>query len=103
YGRRSTSCQFCAIGESLSQGRTINHKSPEQLTKVARVAVLLDSVTDMMVTTDTANFTDRGAALLCESALAVKADLEHLPIQAQCEPPDDPMWLHRLKAAGVDS
>jgi radical SAM protein (TIGR04043 family) len=103
YGRRSTSCQFCAIGESLSQGRTINHKSPEQLAEVARAAVLLDGVTHMVMTTGTPNFTDRGAALLCESALAVKAAVEHLPIQAQCEPPDDPIWLHRLKAAGVDS
>ncbi len=103
YGRRSTSCQFCAIGESLSQGRTINHKLPEQLAEVARAAVLLDGVTHMVMTTGTPNFTDRGAAVLCESALAVKAAVEPLPIQAQCEPPDDPVWLHRLKAAGVDS
>ena len=26
-----------------------------------------------------------------------------LPIQAQCEPPDDPAWFARLKASGVDS
>jgi radical SAM protein (TIGR04043 family) len=103
YGRRSTSCQFCAIGESLSQGRTINHKSPEQLAEVARAAVLLDGVTHMVMTTGTPNFTDRGAALLCESTLAVKAAVERLPIQAQCEPPDDRVWLQRLKAAGVDS
>jgi radical SAM protein (TIGR04043 family) len=103
YGRRDTSCQFCAIGESLSHGRTINRKSPEQLAEVARAAVLLDGVTHMVMTTGTPNFTDRGAALLCESALAVKAAVEHLPIQAQCEPPDDLVWLRRLKRAGVDS
>jgi len=103
YGRRSTSCQFCAIGESLSQGRTINHKLPEQLAEVARAAVLLDGVTHMVMTTGTPNFTDRGAAVLCDSARAVKRAVEHLPIQAQCEPPDDPVWLQRLKAAGVDS
>jgi radical SAM protein (TIGR04043 family) len=27
----------------------------------------------------------------------------NLPIQAQCEPPDDFIWFERLKAAGVDS
>ncbi len=103
YGRRSTSCQFCAIGESLAADRTINRKLPEQLAEVARAAVLLDGIQHMVMTTGTPNFTDRGAQLLCESAFAVKAAVEHLPLQAQCEPPDDPMWFKRLKAAGVDS
>jgi radical SAM protein (TIGR04043 family) len=56
----------------------------------------------MVMTTGTPNFTDRGAEILCESAFAVKAAVD-LPIQAQCEPPDDPIWFSRLKAAGVDS
>lgn len=102
YGRRATSCQFCAIGESLANGLTINRKLPEQLAEVARAAVLLDGVKHMVMTTGTPNFTDRGAALLCESAFAVKAAVD-LPIQAQCEPPDDPVWFSRMKAAGVDS
>lgn len=103
YGRRSTSCQFCAIGDSLAAGRTINRKEPEQLAEVARAAVLLDGITHMVMTTGTPNFTDRGAALLCESAFAVKAAVPQLPIQAQCEPPDDPVWFTRLHAAGVDA
>ncbi len=102
YGRRATSCQFCAIGESLSADRTINRKLPAQLAAVAKAAVELDGVKHMVMTTGTPNFTDRGAALLCESAAAVKA-VVNLPIQAQCEPPDDPIWFARLKAAGVDS
>ncbi len=102
YGRRSTSCQFCAIGESLKEGRTINRKTPEQLAEVARAAVLLDSVKHMVMTTGTPNFTDRGAAILCESAFGVKAAVP-LPIQAQCEPPDDAAWFARLRDAGVDS
>ena len=102
YGRRSTSCQFCAIGESLAAGRTINRKTPEQLAEVARAAVRLDGVRHMVMTTGTPNFTDRGAAILCESAFAVRSAVD-LPIQAQCEPPDDPVWFQRLKAAGVDS
>ncbi|MDB6062167.1 MAG: Radical domain protein [Verrucomicrobiaceae bacterium] len=102
YGRRSTSCQFCAIGESLKAGRTINRKLPEQLAEVAHSAVELDGVKHMVMTTGTPNFTDRGAAILCESAAAVKAVVD-LPIQAQCEPPDDPIWFSRLKESGVDS
>ena len=39
---------------------------------------------------------DRGVAFAVRSAV-------DLPIQAQCEPPDDPVWFARLKAAGVDS
>jgi len=102
YNNRAQSCQFCAIGESLAGGRTINRKTPEQLAEVARAAVLLDGVRHMVMTTGTPNFKDRGAAILCESAFAVKAAVD-IPIQAQCEPPDDPVWFARLKAAGVDA
>jgi len=102
YGNRATACQFCAIGESLKAGRTINRKTPEQLAEVARMAVLLDGVRHMVMTTGTPNFDDRGAQILSESAFAVKAAVE-LPIQAQCEPPEDHGWFARLKAAGVDS
>ncbi|MCW5625307.1 MAG: MSMEG_0568 family radical SAM protein [Burkholderiales bacterium] len=102
YGNRRTACQFCAIGDSLAGGRTINRKTPEQLAEVARAAVLLDGVKHMVMTTGTPNFKDRGAELLCESAFAVKAAVD-LPIQVQCEPPDDPAWFARLKAAGADA
>jgi len=102
YGNRTTACQFCAIGQSLAAGRTINRKTPEQLAEVARAAMLLDGVKHMVMTTGTPNFKDRGADLLCESAFAVRAACA-LPIQAQCEPPDDHAWFPRLRAAGVDS
>jgi radical SAM protein (TIGR04043 family) len=26
-----------------------------------------------------------------------------MPIQGQCEPPDDDQWFHRMRAAGIDS
>lgn len=103
YGRRSTSCQFCAIGESLAHERTINRKTPGQLAEVALAAVQLDGVRHMVMTTGTPNFTDRGAQILCESAFAVRSAVPDLAIQAQCEPPDDPAWFARLRAAGVDS
>ena len=102
YQSRTKTCQFCAIGQSLAAGRTVARKTPEQLAEVARAAVLLDGVKHMVMTTGTPNATDRGAAILCESAFAVKAAVD-LPIQAQCEPPDDDRWFARLKASGVDA
>jgi radical SAM protein (TIGR04043 family) len=102
YADRRTACQFCAIGQSLDAGRTIAHKTPEQLAEVARMAVLLDGVKHMVLTTGTPNVIDRGAAVLCDSVFAIKAAID-LPIQVQCEPPRDPIWFRRLKAAGADS
>jgi radical SAM protein (TIGR04043 family) len=40
--------------------------------------------------------------VLAECAAAIKA-ATGLPIQAQCEPPADFAWFHRLRDAGVDS
>lgn len=102
YGNRNTSCQFCAIGQSLAAGKTILRKTPEQLAEVAKAAVELDAVKHMVMTTGTPNLTDRGAAMLCESAQAVKAVVD-LPVQGQCEPPDDDIWFERMKASGIDS
>jgi len=102
YQSRTKSCQFCSIGQSLAAGRTIAEKSPAQLAEVARAAVLLDGVKHMVMTTGTPAGSDRGAAVLADCAFAVKAAVE-LPIQAQCEPPDDDAWFARMKAAGVDA
>ncbi|SNB73019.1 radical SAM protein, MSMEG_0568 family [Arboricoccus pini] len=102
YQSRTKTCQFCAIGQSLAAGRTIAHKQPAQLAEVAEAAVRLDGVRHMVMTTGTPATSDRGAAVLAESAFAVKAAV-NLPIQAQCEPPDDDDWFARMKASGVDS
>jgi radical SAM protein (TIGR04043 family) len=102
YESRRKSCQFCAIGQSLAAGRTILRKTPGQLAEVARAAVLLDGVKHMVMTTGTPNVTDRGAQILCESALAVKTAVD-LPIQGQCEPPDDDAWFGRMRDAGIDT
>ncbi len=102
YTDRATACQFCGIGQSLAGGRTIAHKTPEQLAEVARMAVLLDGVKHMVLTTGTPNVVDRGAAVLCDSAFAIKAAVG-LPIQGQCEPPRDHAWFRRMKASGIDS
>ncbi|MET0349742.1 MAG: MSMEG_0568 family radical SAM protein [Rhizobacter sp.] len=102
YESRKKTCKFCAIGQSLAAGRTIAHKTPEQLAAVARAAVLLDGVRHMVMTTGTPNTTDRGARVLCDSAFAIKAAVD-LPLQAQCEPPDDDRWFDRMAAAGIDT
>ncbi|NEP18360.1 MAG: MSMEG_0568 family radical SAM protein, partial [Leptolyngbya sp. SIO4C1] len=102
YENRKTACQFCAIGQSLAAGRTVAQKTPQQLAEVAEAAVRLDGVAQMIMTTGTPNTTDRGAAYLSDCARAVR-DRVDLPIQAQCEPPDNFRWFERLRAAGVDS
>ena len=95
YQSRTKTCRFCAIGQSLAAGRTIERKTPEQLAEVAEAAVKLDGVTHMVMTTGTPPATDRGAAILVDSAAAVKAAVD-LPIQGQCEPPDDNNWFERM-------
>lgn len=102
YRDSSTVCQFCAIEKSLEAGRTIARKTPAQLAEVAEAAVRLDGVKHMVMTTGTPNSRDRGTAYLAECAQAIKARV-NLPIQAQCEPPDDFVWFQRLKDAGIDS
>lgn len=102
YRDPATACQFCAIEQSLTAERTIARKTPTQLAEVASAAVRLDGIKHMIMTTGTPNTSDRGAAYLTECASAIKAAVD-LPIQAQCEPPDDLIWFERLKAAGVDS
>jgi radical SAM protein (TIGR04043 family) len=102
YQSRTKTCQFCAIGQSLAAGRTIERKTPSQLAEVAKAAVELDGVKHMVMTTGTPSGHDRGAAILVESVSAVKAAVD-LPIQGQCEPPDDAAWFGRMREAGMDA
>lgn len=102
YGNRKTSCQFCAIGQSLAAKSTIAEKTPSELAEVAKAAVELDGVRHLVMTTGTPATDDRGARVLAECARAVKANVA-LPVQAQCEPPADFEWFQRLADAGVDA
>ncbi|MEO5711987.1 MAG: MSMEG_0568 family radical SAM protein [Luteolibacter sp.] len=102
YGNSETRCQFCAIGESLKAGRTIREKSPAQLAEVAAAAQRLDGIDNVVMTTGTPPTPDRGAAVLAAAAYAIK-QATNLPIQAQCEPPDDFHWFVKLRANGVDT
>ena len=99
---RSESCQFCAIEQSLEDARTVVRKRPEHVAEVAEAAVRLDGVRQLVMTTGTPNSDDRGARMMAETAVAVKQRV-NLPIQGQCEPPDDPLWYERMKEAGIDS
>jgi radical SAM protein (TIGR04043 family) len=102
YGNSETKCQFCAIGESLKAGRTIAKKTPKQLAEVAGAAQRLDGVRNVVLTTGTPATDDRGAAVLADSAAAIKAETG-LPIQGQCEPPANFAWFRRMRTAGVDA
>lgn len=102
FGNRETSCQFCAIGQSLAAKKTIPKKSPAQLAEVAKAAVELDGVKHMVMTTGTPETDDRGAALLADCARAIREAVP-LPLQAQCEPPEDFSWFQAMADAGVDS
>jgi radical SAM protein (TIGR04043 family) len=102
YESRKKTCQFCSIGQSLAAGRTIARKTPGQLAEVAKAAVELDGVTHMVLTTGTPAGKDRGALVLCESARAIKAAVD-LPLQGQCEPPEDDIWHQRMFDAGIDT
>ncbi|MCW2778938.1 MAG: Radical domain protein [Frankiales bacterium] len=101
YTREDTRCRFCAIEQSLDGGRTPAVKTPEQLVEVARAAVALDGVEQVVLTTGTTPGSDRGAAHLVRVVRALTAALPGLPVQVQVEPPADLVWVRRLKEAGA--
>ncbi|SDU29620.1 MSMEG_0568 family radical SAM protein [Gordonia westfalica] len=99
----SERCRFCSIEESLRSGSTIAVKKPDQLAEVARAAVELDGITQMVMTTGTTNGRDRGARHLARCVRAIKDAVPNLPIQVQCEPPADLAVLTELREAGADA
>jgi radical SAM protein (TIGR04043 family) len=100
YPNKKTRCQFCAIGQSLQEDRTIAIKTPAQIAEVTEAAYRLDSIKQLVMTTGTPNTPDRGAAVLADCAKAVTKRV-FLPIQAQIEPPDDFNWFRILQESGV--
>jgi radical SAM protein (TIGR04043 family) len=103
YADAAKACRFCAIGTSLAEGRTVPRKTPAQLAEVAEAAVRLDGVEQVVLTTGTPATPDRGAAHLAACARAIKAAVPGLPVQVQCEPPDNFAWFSLLRAAGADT
>jgi radical SAM protein (TIGR04043 family) len=102
YSDPANACRFCALGDSLRGGRTLAKKTPAELAEVAEAALRLDGVENVVLTTGTPSTPDRGAAHLEDCARAIK-ERTALPIQVQCEPPDDFAWFDRLHAAGADA
>lgn len=102
YKDKETSCQFCAIGESLKYDTTIAYKKPHHLAEVAQKAVTLDGISQFIMTTGTPASADRGAKILFESVKAVRAVVD-IPIQVQCEPPNNFNWFYKLKEAGASA
>jgi radical SAM protein (TIGR04043 family) len=98
-----TRCRFCAIEESLRQGSTIAVKTPAMLAAVARAAVDLDGVAQMVMTTGTSTGRDRGATHLARCVRAVREAVPELPIQVQLEPPGDLASIQELYDAGARS
>jgi radical SAM protein (TIGR04043 family) len=96
-------CRFCTIEESLRSGSTVAAKTPAQLAEVARAAVDLDGVRQMVMTTGTTTGPDRGARNLVRCVRAVLASVPGLPIQVQIEPPGDLSVISELKDAGAIS
>ena len=103
YNDKETSCRFCAIGESLKNETTIAFKKPHHLAEVAKAAYELDGIEQFVITTGTPGTPDRGAKILYDSVVAIKKVLPDLPIQVQCEPPNDFGWFQKLKNAGADT
>jgi radical SAM protein (TIGR04043 family) len=101
YAREDTRCRFCTIEESLHAGATTQVKSARQLAEVARAAVELDGVRQMVLTTGTSNGRDRGARHLARCVRAVQRAVPGLPVQVQIEPPVDLHWIADLQAAGA--
>ena len=99
----SQRCRFCSIEESLRSASTVAVKRPEQLAEVARAAVELDGITQMVMTTGTSAGRDRGAKHLARCVRAVKEAVPDLPIQVQCEPPADLSTITELREAGADA
>jgi biotin synthase-related radical SAM superfamily protein len=79
YGA-DTRCRFCAIEASLAAGATIAVKTPAMLAEVARAAVELDGITQMVMTTGTSTGRDRGAAHLARCVRGVREAVPGLPV-----------------------
>jgi radical SAM protein (TIGR04043 family) len=101
YEDAATRCRFCAITASLEAGTTTAVKTPAQLAAVARAAVDLDGVRQMVMTTGTSTAPDRGARHLARCVRAVTEAVPGLPVQVQCEPPADLAVIAELHDAGA--
>ena len=101
YWGNDDQCRFCGIGLSLTAGRTIARKSPEQLAEVAVAAKELDGAVDATLTTGSTSAPDKGALYVGRCGAAVKA--AGLPVEVQFEPPENLDAIDAVADMGVDS
>nr|MDQ3611407.1 radical SAM protein [Actinomycetota bacterium] len=102
YWGNDDQCQFCGIGVTLAQGRTIAKKTPAMLAEVALAAKQLDGAVDATLTTGSTATPDRGAMYVARCGAAVK-EAAGLPVQVQFEPPADLDVIDRVADLGIDS
>ena len=102
YWGNDDQCQFCGIGVTLAQGRTIAKKTPAMLAEVALAAKELDGAVDATLTTGSTATPDRGAMYVGQCGAAVK-EAAGLPVQVQFEPPADLDVIDRVADLGIDS
>lgn len=102
YWGNDDQCQFCGIGVTLAQGRTIARKTPAMLAEVALAAKQLDGAVDATLTTGSTATPDRGAMYVAGCGAAVK-QAAGLPVQVQFEPPADLDVIDRVADLGIDS
>ncbi len=102
YWGNDDQCQFCGIGVTLAQGRTIAKKTPAMLAEVAVAAQRLDGAVDATLTTGSTATPDRGAMYVARCGQAVK-EAAGLPVQVQFEPPADLDVVDRVADMGIDS
>lgn len=102
YWNSPKRCKFCGIELSLKNNRTVEKKTPEQLSEVARAAKKLDKVKHIVLTTGTVASTKNGIKHICDCALSIK-NATHLSVHVQIEPPSDTNALVDFKEAGVDT
>jgi radical SAM protein (TIGR04043 family) len=102
YWGNDDQCQFCGIGVTLAQGRTIAKKTPAMLAEVALAAKELDGAVDATLTTGSTATPDRGAMYVGRCGQAVK-EAAGLPVQVQFEPPSDLDVIDRVADLGIDS
>ncbi len=102
YWGNDDQCQFCGIGVTYAQGRTIAKKTPAMLAEVALAAKELDGAVDATLTTGSTATPDRGAMYVGHCGQAVK-EAAGLPVQVQFEPPADLDVIDRVADLGIDS
>ena len=102
YWNTRSGCLFCGIGLSLTNGRTVLEKQPEDLALVAEKALLLDTVSHVTLTTGMRESEKATIDHVCACVKAIKGRTP-LPVHVQIGPPETMDYLEALKISGADT